>query len=561
MRKYLGSIFWQLIMTLMAALLILSAMVVIVLGQSRLRQIRADEEFFQIEAQSAAENLIQQQRELAIVAGQLNQNDLLQAFVEEENTLTRYRHSQYLKDLMHILQANSSQITGIDIFFLDGERFTVTDTEYQLAKEVMEVYDVTDSENKESVFMLLQPYWSKKHSQFAYVTPLYELTTGRKTATLALFGSCSRLLSQGSASYVSTWLTDADGHSYPEEVPEQADAYFPLNFGAELAVRKLRPYVDSSEAGTLGTLGTMLPMFVTMLLVLVSVGALLIRRLTNPVMKLSQQMELVRRNRQSSVETMHGVQELRVLCDGINDMLRTIEQRNAENMQIHDRLYQAELARVEAQLYALRNQINPHFLYNTLQTVRGMALACDAREIARIASCMAAIFRYAVQEDSLALLHEEMDTAVKYMEIMNIRQNNRFCYNWSMEHGIEDCMVPRMIVQPVIENAVKYAFEHAPEDAWIEADVRREGDDIRITLEDNGCGLSAEALAELQKRIQEPFSIQNEHRISGLGLHNIHQRLRLRYGEKYGLSIESAEGRGTMVVIRIPFLRDGKIVP
>lgn len=550
MKQKLQSIFWQLIVTLTAALLVLMVLVIAMLMQARIRQQRVEQEYFQVETQSTVEELNDKLKELAVVAAQLNQNDLIQAFITEEDTWTRYQYYRYIEDLLTILLSNNSQITSVDLYSLDGERYSPANTDSQLSGVVLKNYEIENPEYKETCFMLLQPYQTEKYGQFAYVTPIYALNKGEKIATLALFGTCRRLIDPQGDPYVQAWITDAQGSSYPSVLPEEADASFELNLGARVTFKQVRPYVDITEENVLGM---MAPMIVTMLLILLTVGVLLIRQLTHPVMQLSQQMEMVRQNRQSSVQIDHGSIELKNLCDEINGMLRTIEQRNQENMLVHDQLYQAELARVEAQLYGLRNQINPHFLYNTLQTVRGMAMACGGQEIARIASNMAAIFRYSVREDRFAQLQEEMGIAARYMHIINVRHADRFAYTWAIEPELEACIVPRMIVQPVIENAVKYAFEHMPEGAKIDVNCFLEDGDVKIVLRDNGCGMSAQALEALRARMQEPFSLENVREAGGLGLHNIHQRLRLRYGAAYGLAIESQEGVGTRVEIRLPF--------
>lgn len=535
---------------LTAALLILSILVVTVLMQSRQRQQTLEQEYFAFETEATMENLRDKMMEFDVVAAQLNQNDLLAAFLTENNTWQRYQYYQYIKDLMTILLSNNSSITNVDLFLLDGTHYAPTDTDSYLSRTVLENYDITDPACMERRFVLIDTYRSDQYSQFAYLTPIYALNNGKKIATLALFGTCRRLLASNEESYVDVWLTDELGNSYPSAMPQEVDATFDLGLGLRVAFKQMRPYVDTANESMLRL---MLPMIIIMPLILLAIGALLVHQLTHPVLQLSQQMELVRQNRQTSVRITRGGRELSELCTQINEMLYTIKQRNNENMLIHDQLYQAELMKVEAQLYALRNQINPHFLYNTLQTIGGMALACGVREISRIASNMASIFRYSVHEDGLAKLKEEMAIATKYMYIMNVRHDNRFQYTWSVENAVENCMVPRMIVQPVIENAVKYAFEPTEAEAQIDVLCLRDGDMLKIILSDNGCGLSDTELQTLCARMKEPVSLKKTGQSGGLGLHNIHQRLLLRYGKAYGVSISSTLGSGTRIELRLPF--------
>ena len=548
-RKMRHSVFWQLIILLSGALIVLMLILSITLLKVHARQVRADREYFQIETQTIANNLEAKLQEFKVVVAQLSENNLMQAFLTEQNTLERWHYSQYVQDLLRILLSNNSQILSVDLFWLDGKRYTITNTDWQLSLAVQAACDVSDPEDVEVRFMLIRPSKSMQYSRFAYVAPVYSLDSGAKLATVALYGTCGRLTDAGTDECVQTYLMDSWGNCYPEADSIAWDAQAQLPYDASVGFVRTSAYVDVSQNQYTATA---VVLAAVMVLTLILTGGLLIHQLTHPVLTMSRQMEMVKRGAKNSVQITSGGVELASLCDGINEMLETIEQRNRENMQVQDQLYQAELARVEAQLYALRNQINPHFLYNTLQTVRGMAVYHGVPEIGRIATNMAYIFRYAVREEPMAQAREEMVAARKFVEIMNARQNGKYVYSEFLDPALECSMVPRMIVQPVIENSIKYAFEAMDEGARISVKWYREGEDVLIVLEDNGCGMEEKVLEALIRKMHEPFSKATAREAGGLGLHNIHQRLRLRYGEKYGATVESRAGAGTRVVLRMP---------
>ena len=208
-RKMRHSVFWQLIILLSGALIVLMLILSITLLKVHARQVRADREYFQIETQTIANSLEAKLQEFKVVVAQLSENNLMQAFLTEQNTLERWRYSQYVQDLLRILLSNNSRILSVDLFWLDGKRYTITNTDWQLSLAVQEACDVSDPEDVEVRFMLIRPSKSMQYSRFAYVAPVYSLDSGAKLATVALYGTCGRLTDAGMDECVQTYLMDS----------------------------------------------------------------------------------------------------------------------------------------------------------------------------------------------------------------------------------------------------------------------------------------------------------------------------------------------------------------
>lgn len=266
----------------------------------------------------------------------------------------------------------------------------------------------------------------------------------------------------------------------------------------------------------------------------------------------------MKRGDRNDLSIQRGSIELIQLCNDVNEMLKIIEMRNLDNMKMQNQLYQLEYAKIEAQLYALRNQIQPHFLNNTLQTIRGMAMYHNITGIARIATYVADILRYAMCEQPNARIKEELDIIKKYINIMNERHNNKYILIEQSDPYINNFFLPRMVIQPAIENAVKHAFNNMYSGAEISLFVNKEDGDIIISISDNGCGISSIDLDRLRQHIELPFLTNEPMIYTGIGLKNINQRLRMKYGSTYGITISSTEGIGTQIKLRIPILTENQ---
>lgn len=259
-------------------------------------------------------------------------------------------------------------------------------------------------------------------------------------------------------------------------------------------------------------------------------------------------------------ETEFETEELRIAPSGVpfaREMYRLMDKYAA----YRTRKNTAQILDKQTELTALQSQINPHFLYNTLESIRGQALIDDNVEIARMVEALSAFFRYSIsRKGSLVTLRDEMANIENYMLIQRYRFNNRFSLEVIIDEEDEkayDFLIPRLIIQPVVENAIYHGLEEKLEGGKVTIEVIVTDQNLILTISDNGQGMDEEKLKELNARIQaddvdlDEGENQNQ-RNTGIALPNIHKRIQLLFGDEYGVNVYSTEGQGTDVEITIP---------
>jgi two-component system sensor histidine kinase YesM len=237
-----------------------------------------------------------------------------------------------------------------------------------------------------------------------------------------------------------------------------------------------------------------------------------------------------------------GTREMIMLARSFNAM-------GAEIDELMGRVALKERETLRAELLALRLQINPHFLYNTLDVMRGMALAGGATEAAEIARSLAALLRYSTVKDSDHVqVRDELGSLRHYLKIQKHRFGSRFTMRIRVEPDVAASLVPRFILQPLVENAFLHAVERSLMRLALLVSIHAEADDLLVEVIDNGAGMGEQELSAIQGSLLQGMESAN----TGIGLQNVHNRIRLAYGPGYGVSIESSQGRGTRVVVRLP---------
>lgn len=201
------------------------------------------------------------------------------------------------------------------------------------------------------------------------------------------------------------------------------------------------------------------------------------------------------------------------------------------------------------ELKALQAQINPHFLYNSLDLINCTAIAHNVPEISRMVNALARFCRLSLSRGKEVIpLADELKHARLYVEIQNMRFEDRVRTEWDVESGVEQCPIIKIVLQPIIENAIIHGiFEKPDKTGNLRIAAFRQGADLVITVEDDGVGMDEET-----RLANFAASASSANTKGGYGVRNISERLHLAYGAEYGLSCESEIGRGTRVTIRIP---------
>ncbi|MDR9853127.1 histidine kinase [Paenibacillus sp. VCA1] len=294
---------------------------------------------------------------------------------------------------------------------------------------------------------------------------------------------------------------------------------------------------------------------------------LLFRLVTNnillPLKKLMSFMNNIRRGDLDKLKTrisLQGYAEITVMSTGLNSMLDKVDHLTHQLLETNAMLYEAELENKKSELTFLRSQINPHFLYNTLEMVKGMAAVRGGHEIRDIAKSLGQIFRYSIKGENVVTLETEMGIVDSYMQIQQIRFGGRFHVRYELQDEAMQCLIPKMILQPIVENAVFHGLElkEQPGTLTIRGNVRDDRE-LVLAVEDDGLGMEPERLAQVRDalhRQERDIGSRGEPRVSSIGLANVNNRIKLTYGEEYGLEVESALGKGTKIRLSMPARRN-----
>ena len=238
--------------------------------------------------------------------------------------------------------------------------------------------------------------------------------------------------------------------------------------------------------------------------------------------------------------------------ESTEEILQMIDSYNAMAKRINDNIikdYIYKLNQKQAELKMLQFQINPHFLYNALNTISSIAQLQDVEYIPEIASGLSDMFRYNIDGREIVTLREEMTQTENYMGIQKIRFPKRFLVEICVDEDLMDCKVLKFILQPIVENSYKYGFaEKRKKNVLCIQGYRENEEDIIIIIEDNGAGIEAEKLGKINEALAGDKGFEAS---AGIGLRNVNARIKNYYGEDCGIWLESECGKFTRVYLKI----------
>lgn len=263
-----------------------------------------------------------------------------------------------------------------------------------------------------------------------------------------------------------------------------------------------------------------------------------------------RQLDLAVKEQEKGAESVdfhvNGPYEVEHLSRSVQSMVSTMR-RLMEDIRQH------EEEKRRSELDVLQSQINPHFLYNTLDSVVWMTENGRTQEAIVMLTALARFFRISLSNGrSIIPVADELEHARNYLTIQKMRYKNRFSADIFAEPGVGALYTSKLIVQPILENAIYHGMEYADGEGEIHIRAFRAGEDVVIEVEDNGPGMPEEVVEQLLKPSQEGAVPRAKG--SGIGLRNVHTRIRLTFGPAYGLSIRSEPDRGTLVRICLPAL-------
>ena len=292
--------------------------------------------------------------------------------------------------------------------------------------------------------------------------------------------------------------------------------------------------ISAPAVRMMGTVVLALSLFSLALSLVISEA--LARHITRPVSRLDKAIAKVKDGDLSIQVKVKTNDELGRLTESFNQMVKDLKRYLEDRVQ-----RQKDLNETTLRLY--QTQLNPHFLYNTLDTIKWSAKIHQIPEIAVLAENLAVILRKSISSKPFIQLREELDTIESYIKIQKIRFAGRFLYETEVPDMLEDCVIPKMILQPLVENAIIHGLDGCA-NGYICIYAAQKDGILRISVTDDGCGMGQEMLDWMN-------SPNPAKRDGHLGLYNVIQILKLYYGEEYGIQAES-DTSGTTVTIRLP---------
>ena len=234
------------------------------------------------------------------------------------------------------------------------------------------------------------------------------------------------------------------------------------------------------------------------------------------------------------------------LTKSFNTMTRRI--RNLMDQNIHE---QEEKRRIE--MKALQSQINPHFLYNTLDSIIWMAESGKNQEVVLMTSSLAKLLRQSISnEEEIVTVKSEFEYAGSYLTIQKMRYQDKLEYSLELDPEAARATIIKLALQPIIENAIYHGLKYKEDRGLLTVTGVRDGDDVVIEIRDDGVGMDEET----RRHIFDEHKVN--YRSNGIGVYNVQRRLKLFYGNSYGITYRSEKGVGTTARIRIPFETGGE---
>ncbi|WP_455615760.1 cache domain-containing sensor histidine kinase [Eisenbergiella sp.] len=280
----------------------------------------------------------------------------------------------------------------------------------------------------------------------------------------------------------------------------------------------------------------------------------LLHNMVSPLNQLSCYIGEIRQkplNKERKPLHLDGCTEIHTLNDSFHELLDEQQTLTRQLYNTTVSLYETELEKKQAELEFLRSQINPHFLYNTLESIRDIALEEQVPEIAGMSDALARLFRYNVKGQAIVPLSQELEITMAYLDIQKARFPGKLEVICSVRPEAGNVPIMKFLLQPLVENAVFHGIEPALRKGTLFIGARVQENRLLITIQDDGIGIPPDQLAQLQAHLAD-ISIINTYTQQHVGILNVAHRILLNYGKDYGLTLDSSPGEGTRILLTLP---------
>lgn len=483
-----------------------------------------------------------------------------------------------------LYENNMDQTDSIALFSADGELLESVPAlrvrnNLDVTREAWFSYTLDRTENQHFFLPQVQQIFESSSDQYRWVIPMtrvVEITKGTDTVQGILlihlnYTGLKLLLdgvTLGNEGYI--YLIDGNGeiiyhpraqlidsgleHENNRAVSEYRDGIYQETFQGEERVITVKSVgytgwkligVAPRQTVSLNSLKTqLLVVFVAafILFLMSLVNSYISSRITTPIRKLELSVNEIEKGNLNAKVDAEGSYEIRHLGQSVQNMAKQIQVLMADIVSEHEKKRKQEFD-------TLQSQINPHFLYNTLDIIVWMIENEKPDQAVKAVTALARFFRISLSRGkSIITVKDELEHVRNYLMIQHMRFKNRFSYTIEAEDEVLDLASLKLMLQPLVENAIYHGMEFMDGDGEIFISAWKEGEDLYLKVSDNGLGMTEEQVARLFSDMPHTGSSRG----SGIGVKNVNERIRLYFGSEYGLSIESEPDEGTVVTIHLP---------
>ena len=483
-----------------------------------------------------------------------------------------------------LYENNMDQTDSIALFSADGELLESVPAlrvrnNLDVTREAWFSYTLDRTENQDFFLPQVQQIFESSSDQYRWVIPMtrvVEITKGTDTVQGILlihlnYTGLKLLLdgvTLGNEGYI--YLIDGNGeiiyhpraqlidsgleHENNRAVSEYRDGIYQETFHGEERVITVKSVgytgwkligVAPRQTVSLNSLKTqLLVVFVAafILFLMSLVNSYISSRITTPIRKLELSVNEIEKGNLNAKVDAEGSYEIRHLGQSVQNMAKQIQVLMADIVSEHEKKRKQEFD-------TLQSQINPHFLYNTLDIIVWMIENEKPDQAVKAVTALARFFRISLSRGkSIITVKDELEHVRNYLMIQHMRFKNRFSYTIEAEDEVLELVSLKLMLQPLVENAIYHGMEFMDGDGEIFISAWKEGEDLYLKVSDNGLGMTEEQVARLFSDTPHTGSSRG----SGIGVKNVNERIRLYFGSEYGLSIESEPDEGTVVTIHLP---------
>lgn len=483
-----------------------------------------------------------------------------------------------------LYENNMDQTDSIALFSADGELLESVPAlrvrnNLDVTREAWFSYTLDRTENQHFFLPQVQQIFESSSDQYRWVIPMtrvVEITKGTDTVQGILlihlnYTGLKLLLdgvTLGNEGYI--YLIDGNGeiiyhpraqlidsgleHENNRAVSEYRDGIYQETFHGEERVITVKSVgytgwkligVAPRQTVSLNSLKTqLLVVFVAafILFLMSLVNSYISSRITTPIRKLELSVNEIEKGNLNAKVDAEGSYEIRHLGQSVQNMAKQIQVLMADIVSEHEKKRKQEFD-------TLQSQINPHFLYNTLDIIVWMIENEKPDQAVKAVTALARFFRISLSRGkSIITVKDELEHVRNYLMIQHMRFKNRFSYTIEAEDEVLELASLKLMLQPLVENAIYHGMEFMDGDGEIFISAWKEGEDLYLKVSDNGLGMTEEQVARLFSDTPHTGSSRG----SGIGVKNVNERIRLYFGSEYGLSIESEPDEGTVVTIHLP---------